>query len=490
MKWSTAMPDVRIEQGILRGKQAGEVSEFLGIPYAAAPVGDLRWCAPKPAEPWQGVRDASAFGAAPMQTGGASFDLRVEDRSEDSLFLNVWTTSTDPTAKQPVMVWIHGGGNLGGAGSEDAFDGRALALHGVTLVTLNYRLGAFGFLAHPEVGANFATLDQIAALEWIRTNIAAFGGDGHNVTIFGESAGAWAVRTLLSAPRAHGLFHRAIIQSAGYEDYAFQAARTIAEAHATGEDFFERLGTHDLDALRALPASAILQASHDMNGTVPTAGRVHTPANLTWCPVADGSVVALEGFPGWEAEVPVLLGRVENEARYFIKPGGTYHWGIVENMAKAFAGERSEEAIALLRRATDDPYSALDLLFTTAIWTEPALASLDRFASLGRTVYPFRFARVSPAARASGDLAKHTSEIRYVFGNLAPSEDYDGIDIEISSALQEAWTTFARTGTPAVNGVTWPRYAPDDPALTVISDEVHAERLTVTPLTTLIRSQR
>jgi hypothetical protein len=155
-------------------------------------------------------------------------------------------------------------------------------------------------------------------------------------------------------------------------------------------------------------------------------------------------------------------------------------------MAKAFTGERSDEAIALLRQSTDDPYTALDVLFTTAVWTEPALATLNRFASLGRTVYPYRFTRVSPGAKASGDLAKHTSEIRYVFGNLAPPENYDAVDARLSRDMQEAWTTFARNGIPELRGQTWPSYKPNRSNLTVLGDEVTYEPLDVAPLTSLI----
>ncbi|GGF22638.1 carboxylic ester hydrolase [Subtercola lobariae] len=484
------MVQVQIEQGLIRGNRVGDGAEFLGIPYAAAPVGELRWREPHPPSGWEGARDATAFGAAALQTGGASFDLRVEEQSEDSLFVNVWTNSLDVDARQPVMVWLHGGGNLGGAGSEDAFDGRVLAQRGVTVVTLNYRLGAFGFLAHPSVGANFAVLDQVAALRWVKTNIRAFGGDPNCVTIFGESAGAWAVRTLLSTPTARGLFHRAIIQSAGYEDYAFQPAPTVERAYDAAERFFDLLGARDLDRLRALPASDVLQASHALNGTTPVAGRVHTPANLTWSPVADGVVVSQQGFAGWADDVPVLLGRVANEARYFIRPGGRYDWAVVENMAAAFAGDRRAEAMAVLHDSTDDPYAALDVLFTTAVWTEPALATLNRFVQLGRTVFPYRFTRVSPGAKASGDLAKHTAEIRYVFGNLEPAEAYDEVDAQLSRDMQEAWSTFARTGAPEVRGREWPRYRQGEAEVTVLGDQVGFESLVVEPLTAIIASQR
>ncbi|MDX6379140.1 MAG: para-nitrobenzyl esterase [Rubrobacteraceae bacterium] len=196
------MTRVHIEQGTIEGIVNGGVHTFLGVPYAAAPTGDRRWRPPMAPESWEGVREARHFGSVCPQRGGASFDLRTQEQSEDCLFLNVWTSTLAREARQPVMVWIHGGGNLSGAGSEDAFDGTQLARRGVAVVTFNYQLGAFGFLAHPDVGANFAVLDHVAALSWVASNIAAFGGDPSNVTIFGQSAGALAVRTLLSVSRA------------------------------------------------------------------------------------------------------------------------------------------------------------------------------------------------------------------------------------------------------------------------------------------------
>jgi para-nitrobenzyl esterase len=200
-----------VQQGRLAGANLGGVHTFLGVPYAKPPVGPMRWRAPEPAERWDGVRPVNLFGPIAIQTAGACFALRETRQSEDCLSLNVWCTSLDCEARRPVMLWIHGGGYLGGAGSEDAYDGASLARLGVTVVTFNYRLGAFGFLAHPDAGANFAVLDVLMVLEWIAQNIGAFGGDPENVTIFGQSAGAGAVRTLLSTRRARGLFHRAIM---------------------------------------------------------------------------------------------------------------------------------------------------------------------------------------------------------------------------------------------------------------------------------------
>jgi para-nitrobenzyl esterase len=484
------MTHVQIEQGIVEGSENDGIHTFLGMPYAAAPIGNRRWRLPMPPESWGGVREAKHFGPACLQKGGASFDLRVQEQSEDCLFLNVWTSTLNSNARQPVMVWIHGGGNLGGAGSEDAFDGTQLALRGITLVTFNYRLGAFGFLAHQDVGCNFAILDQVAALSWVARNILAFGGDPDNVTLFGQSAGAFSVRTLLSVSRARGLFQRAIIQSTGIEHFAFAPPPSYERAQKAAEHLFDRLGSRDLHTLQQISAQEVNQASFALSGVFPPPGQVHTPANLVWNPVVDGDIVE-KGFPGWEPNVPVLLGQVENEARYFLKPTGTYTRETVAHMANVLGGLHSSAILALLERAGGTWYEALDYLFTTAVWTEPALAALERFDRLGRRVYLYRFARVSPGGRRTGELAKHTAEIRYVFGNLAPADAYDTIDSAISRAMQDAWIAFARTGIPRNSDQSsWPHYERIAPFFTLIEDEVTSRPFVVDELTAMIHSLR
>ena len=485
------MTRVRLEQGTVEGITNGGVHTFLGMPYAAAPIGERRWRPPMPPESWEGVREATHFGPACPQKGGASFDLRVQDQSEDCLFLNVWTSTLARDARQPVMVWIHGGGNLGGAGSEDAFDGAQLALHGVTIVTFNYRLGAFGFLAHPDIGSNFAVLDQVAALSWVASNIAAFGGDPNNVTIFGQSAGAVAVRTLLSVSRARGLFHRAVLQSGGCEHFAFAPPPSYERVQKATERLFDRLGSSDLRTLQQIPTQEVLNVSFELSGVFPPPGQVHTPANLVWNPVVDGDVVAEQDFPGWESDVPILLGSVENEARYFIKPTSTYTRETLVQMASVLSGQRSNDVLAFFDRAGGTWYEALDRLFTTAIWTEPALATLKRFDRLGRRVYAYHFARVSPGGYRTNELAKHTSEIRYVFGNLAPTDAYDTVDAAISRAMQGAWIAFARLGVPRnADGSPWPRYERTAPFLTLIENEMASRPFVTDELTTMIHALR
>jgi para-nitrobenzyl esterase len=490
MSNNSTMCRVHVEQGLLEGFVEHGLFKFFGVPFAAPPVAERRWRAPVSMQAWNGVRDAKRFGAACLQTVGAAFDMRTQEQSEDCLYLNVWTKTLDAAARRPVMVWIHGGGNLGGAGSEDAFDGSRFAGKDVTAVTFNYRLGAFGFLAHPSIGANFGVLDHVAALNWIRSNIAAFGGDPGNVTVFGESAGAVAVRTLLSCPLAHGLFHRAVIQSAGFERPAFAKSWSYERAQAAAESLFERLGTRDLDALRRVPSADLKLASHELSGIFPAPGQVHTPANLVWMPVVDGQAV-VDGFAGWPEHVPVLMGCLENEARYFIRPSGSYSRDILSNMASALGGPKAQEIMESFDRAALPPYEALDKLFTAVIWTEPALETVRKFAALRRPFYYYHFNRLSPGAIATRDLAKHSAEIRYVFGNLTDDGSYDAVDRRVSDVMQDAWIEFAVNGVPrSSDGTTWPRYDAATPRVAWIEDSVDIRPFPVTDVMLAINSLR
>ena len=481
---------VETEQGRLEGTLEDSVYRFLGIPYAAPPVGELRWQSPAPAPCWDDVRDSSRFGPCAMQTIGATFDLRVERRSEDCLYLNVWTASTDCERNAPVMVWIHGGGHLGGAGSEDAFDGFAFAHRGVTLITFNYRLGAFGYLAHPSLGANFAVQDAVAALKWVRANVARFGGDPGNVTIFGESAGAVAVRALLCCPTAQGLFHKAVLESAGFERPAFAQEMTYERAQAHARRLFEKLGTSDPAELRALPSDIVNRASHELCGLPPPPGQVHTPANLVWVPIADGEVVPnLNDAPGNQG-IPILMGCTANEARYFIKPGVSYREEQLERMTEVLCASAADRARAYCSTSGKSVYELLDEIFTTAIWTEPAYEAAQRFIRTGHPVYYYRFDRVSPGAARTQELAKHTAEIRYVFGTLT-GDDYDARDREVSVEMQVAWIAFASGGVPiGTDGVVWPRFDTTNAALTIISETVETRPFALTELARIVNSVR
>jgi para-nitrobenzyl esterase len=497
----TAHPRVVVAQGALEGVEKDGVHRFLGVPYAAPPIGDRRWRAPAPAMDWAGVREAKQFGAVAMQVVGGQPGIELAPQSEDCLYLNIWTCSLEADARRPVMVWIHGGGNLGGSGSEDWCDGSELARRGATVVTFNYRLGAFGFLAHPAIGANFAVLDQVEVLRWIRANISEFGGDPNNVTIFGESAGAVAVRTLLSCPHARGLFHRGVIQSAGFEAPAFTPAWSYERAVNAAEKLMDRLGTRDPDALRLVSSEDVTRASHEFSFVSPAPGQVHTPANLVWMPVPDGEIVIGGEFPGWPDDVPLLLGCVENEARYFIRPPGSaprpgppqadYTASLLEGMTRTLCGPSADVVLEHLHDAHDSFYEKLDRVFTSAIWTEPALATVERFAAMGRTFYYYHFARVSPGARSSGQLAQHSCEIRYVFGNLTRDGFYDEIDGEVAEFVQDAWFSFARDGVPRLrDGEAFAPYTRASPTMTWIGSSVESRPFEVTPIMAAIHERR
>ncbi len=510
------MKNIRIEQGLVSGTQQNGVYQFLGMPYAAPPVGERRWQPPAPPASWAGVRDATVFGNAAIQTRYTGFDPGAK-QSEDCLYLNVWSTTLDPDARQPVMLWIHGGGFLNGAASLKEWLGDNLARRDVTVVSCNYRLGAFGFLAHPQAGANFGVLDWVAALTWVAKNIRAFGGDPNNVTIFGQSAGGAAVRALLSTPSARGLFHRAIIQSAGYEPYAAVPSpsyQRIVEASQKACDF---LGSQDIDVLRQVPAEKVREASLTFSGSFPPPGQVHTPANLVWYPTTDGQIIH-DDFSGWPTDVPVLFGCTQNEARLFIKPTGiygepetdpakVYSQKTLEHMAKVLGGEHASNILDSFARTDITPYEALAELITTAIWLEPALATYQHFAKLDHMSYAYRFARVSPGAQKSGLLAYHSAEIPYLFGTLAMEEtdtkvtnpfgtpsavgDYNEIDTQVANVVQHAWTEFARTGIPQnPDGTPWPSVNGSYPQFTVIADLTQGQSLDSSPVTQLINSLR
>ncbi len=500
-----------IQPGRLEGTIIDGIHAFLGVPYARPPVGPLRWRAPEPPERWDGLRAAKNFGPIAIQTAGACFTLRETQQSEDCLSLNVWTASLDREAKQPVMLWIHGGGYLGGSGSEDAYDGARLARRGITVVTFNYRLGAFGFLAHPDAGANFAVLDFLVVLEWIAQNIGAFGGNPDNVTIFGESSGAAAVRTLLSTRRARGLFHRGIMQSAGFEPIVIAPPWTYARTQAATERLMKMVGARTIDDLRKIPTDVMRKASHAVSGVIPQPGKVHTPANLMWVPVPD-ELVDATSFPGWADNVPVMFGCTENEARYFIKPGGpqlpfprniaiailnfvkpggVYNWTIVKKIATGLGGAYAQQIMDILVRSGKTPYECLDWLITSIIWREPEYQTTERFVALDKTFYCYNFGRVAPGARISRNLARHTAEIRYVFGNLSPGGDYDGTDQIITEAMQSAWTSFARSGVPYnPDRTAWPAFGAHAPQYMSIEDRLLPRPFAVDELTSVIVSMR
>ena len=455
-------PEVRAEGGALLGERTGQIAAFKGIPYAAAPVGNQRWRAPLPAPSWDSVRDAAQPGNDCLQ------NRRADDKgvtslpmSEDCLYLNVWTPDVTPAARLPVMVWIHGGGFTSGSGSAVIMDGARLAARGVVVVTFNYRLGRFGFFAHPELKAessggavgNYGLMDQIAALEWVQRNIRAFGGDAGNVTIFGESAGGDSVNQLMLAAPARGLFAKAISQSGGGRTPLPMLDRDqpgLPSAEARGLAFAKDMGIKDGDALqqlRALPAAKVL-------------GKIDllTPEKDTYSGLMiDGLLVsstAADGFAaGRQAKVPYMVGATSDEL------------GMVPGMLRGFVNKDlvtrlggSVEAVTAAYGGKDGfkRHIASDMLFV-----EPARFMAMSAAKAGQRVYLYRFGYVAEAKRADQEGAWHATDVAYVFDNLAAmGHKLTPADEAMAASMADAWTAFARSGVSGVKGQpAWPEYS-------------------------------
>ncbi len=458
---------VETSSGRLAGLRREGHLALLGIPYAAPPVGRLRFAAPAPVGRWTGVREATAYGASCPQPPSLLAGMDPGPQDEDCLHLNVWTPGADH-ARRPVLVWIHGGGFVTGSGSQAIYDGGALARRGdVVVVSINYRLGALGFLA-PE-GNHGATwnpglLDQVRALEWVRDNIAACGGDPGNVTVFGESAGAMSVATLMAMPAAAGLFHKAVAQSGatGATLAPEQAARTAHElARALG------LERADAEKLRAIPAAALLEAQ------TAVITQLQRENFLVFAPVVDPTTLPLHPLQaiaaGSAREVAMMTGTTRDEWRLFTFALPQHRKLDDDRLARRIGhrlhqlghdAARAEALIATYRAARPDApaWQIFDAIETDRLFRIPALDLLGAHRRGGAsTNWLYRFDRPSPAA--SGLLgACHAIELPYVFGSLdAPGMDrFAGAGpgaVQLSEAMMDAWIAFARAGVPQAAGL-------------------------------------
>ena len=461
----TAPAQVRaadVTGGHVSGVAANGLVSFKGIPFAAPPVGALRWKAPQPVKPWPGVKQADQFGPGCVQA--ASPYMQVPSMSEDCLYLNVWTPAKAAGDRLPVMVWIYGGAFTGGAASMAAYDGTRLAEKGVVIVTINYRLGPFGFLAHPELtkesgkgSGNYGLQDQIAALRWVKDNIGRFGGDASRVTIFGESAGGISVSMLTVSPYAKGLFQRAISESGGN----FGIPRTASEAGATapalsvaeadGQRFLQALGAADLKSAREVPAEKVLA----------TAGS----ARVRFWPVFDGDVIPGDQYKLYEArqfnDTPILVGTNSDEGNLFVRSSTT---AAFETQVRNGYGKDADAVLAAYPHATDEQASraAKDLFRdSTFAWGTWAWARLQSEKGTGRA-YVYYFDHKTPQSPAG---ANHAAEIGFVFRN--PGGGRAGAptaaEIALSELMSSYWTNFAKTGDPNGAGLpAWPAFTATD----------------------------
>lgn len=457
-----------VADGVAGGAEADAPRAYLGIPYAAPPVGALRWRPPQAPAAWKGVRPCRAFGPACPQPR----QKEDGDYSEDCLYLNVWTPAQRPGARLPVMVWIHGGAFNFGASSLPEYHGANLAKQGVVVVTVNYRLGPLGFLVHPEldresargVSGNYGLLDQLAALKWVRRNIKVFGGDPGKVTIFGQSAGSRSVSLQLLSPLSAGLFHRAIAQSGGpiigseYLSPAFNGDR--AAVSRMGQELGRRLGCgagpQGLAAMRAKSAREVVAAAA-CSTSIFTEG-------LFFAPVFDGVVLPRDPVAALRAgrlnRVPVMAGSTANEGMLYLMEEKDLNQAKYEDFLAARFGAQAGAARAMFPAAGDaEVPGAIDRVITVGANAQPARFTARAFSRGGRA-FLFQFSRVPGTQLARRLGAFHGVDLAYVFGNMAQADGYDATDFALSRQVMGYWVNFAKNGDPNGPGLPrWPAYA-------------------------------
>jgi len=483
----TTMEVPQLDSGPISGTLDGGVWTYLGIPYAEPPVGELRWKEPQPVASWEDVLACDDFGPACPQPAWPyevlSEEMDVGATSEDCLYLNVWTPAESPDESLPVMVWIHGGAFVTGAGSLPVYNGRNLAEQGVVVVNFNYRLGPFGFLALPElsqespngVSGNYGMLDQIAALKWVQENIDVFGGDPDNVTIFGESAGGASVCDLMASPLAGGLFAGAIVESGGFMDFGMPSDEggTLKDAEVIGNKIARDLGTSTADdvlaAMREVTPEALLEAASEQTNAL---------GMMNMGPVVDGwfltDAPSAVFAAGEQQDVPLLIGTNANEGAYFTPDSLTQQqYEVVLNF---IYGEYADEVYALFPADTPEQVKpAFSALLTQMGFAAGSKYAAACMANVGAPVYLYKFTMTNSDPELQPLGAFHGIEIAFVFGNTDQSRQVTPTaeDIALSQAMMAYWTNFAATGDPNGEGV------PEWPAFTIETDQYQELEATI-----------
>jgi para-nitrobenzyl esterase len=460
---------VRVESGEIEGVAQEGVTAYLGVPFAAPPIGELRWREPRPPAAWQGTRSATSFAPACMQTGVSMPGEKPPATSEDCLYLNVWTPAKAAKERLPVIVWIHGGGYVNGSASMPLYWGDRLSQRGVIVVTIAYRLGPLGFLAHPELTAesarkssgNYGLLDQIAALEWVRSNIAAFGGDPSRVTIAGQSSGAMSVSMLMASPRARGLFHRAIGQSGGlFEPLQIAPSYLLTNAERDGKAYASSVGADSIATLRKLPAVDLLGGK--------AGGVSHPVIEPHALPVAPYDAFSSRSHN----DVPLLVGFNAEEARALVNVEGVKAATFAADIERRF-GALPAPLMDAYPHATDAQARQArldlerDLRFGWDMW---AWARLQ--VQSGRSPVHFYYFKQQPPF-PEGSIheawgASHFAELWYMFDHLNQEHAWrwSAADRQLAKTMADYWTNFAKHGDPNGKGLPpWPPYNGDNRVL-------------------------
>jgi len=468
---------IKVEGGMISGAtdSSGTIHVFKGIPFAAPPVGELRWKAPQPVIPWEGIKKCNAFGPSPMQGKPVPFGpwskeylIPKEPISEDCLYLNVWSGAGSANEKRPVLVWIYGGGFVSGGSAVPVYDGVAMAKKGIVFVSINYRVGIFGFFALPELtkesphntSGNYCLLDQIAALKWVKNNIAAFGGDPDNVTIAGQSAGSMSVNCLVASPLCKGLFKRAIAESGASFIEGARRSLTLADAEKEGVQLEKKLNQNSLEDLRKIPAEQLLMQRWNYN--FPKVDGYVLPESIPSI-FREGKQNHVDLLTGWNEDDGVVFGEPSN-VEAFKKEIELQYGKSTKKLLRLYPANSDEEAASSQKRILRDRQFGIQNYTWANVQSKKS----------SHPVYVYRFARKLPA---SGDYVKygafHTGEVAYAYNNLRFIErcPWQPVDYALEKTMSSYWANFIATGNPNGEGLpVWPAYNTRN-KMTMILDE-------------------